>query len=137
MDPELFGAYLSAEYWVEETAAAFALKIGIQSQALLSLHAECGVDCSAFLTAYNPGSLMQSVSWNQKAQGRMEADLRRDGFELRQGFGKDPSGAWPGECSVLALGISREAAERSGRAYGQQAIVWTGLDAVPTLVVIG
>jgi hypothetical protein len=42
----------------------------------------------------------------------------------------------PGEASVLVLGMSRNEAERVGRAFGQLAIVWSGETAVPELVVL-
>jgi hypothetical protein len=38
---------------------------------------------------------------------------------------------------VLVLGIPRDAAKFVGRTYGQKAIVWSGLDAVPSLVTVG
>ena len=136
MDQQLLDAYLSAEYRVEEVPVPFALRVGCGSEALRALHVTCGVSCSAFLTAYNPGSRPQSEAWNRAAQDRMEADLAREGFALRRGVGLDPSGEWPGEASVLALGVPREAAELIGRRYGQNAVVWSDVGGIPELLVL-
>ena len=136
MDRRLLDAYLSTEFSVEEVPNPFLLRVGSCSSALLALHAECGVTCSAFLTAYNPGSRPHSDDWNRAAQERVEAELTQGGFALRRGMGRDPSGAWPGEPSVLALGIPRDEAERIGRRYGQNAILWSDVDAVPQLLVL-
>lgn len=136
MDQQLLDAYLSAEYWVEEVPVPFALRVGFGSEALRALHVECGVSCSAFLTAYNPGSRPHSDTWNRHAQDRMEADLTREGFALRRGVGRDPLGVWPREPSVLALGIPRDNVEVIGRRYGQNAVVWNGTGGIPELVVL-
>ena len=134
VDQQLLDAYLSAEYWVEEVPVPFALRVGFGSEALRALHVECGVSCSAFLTAYNPGSRPHSDAWNRAAQDRMEADLICEGFALRRGVGQDPLGVWPGEPSVLALGIPRDRAEVIGRRYGQNAVVWSDAGGIPELL---
>ena len=50
------------------------------------------------------------------------------------GIGVAPPGHWPGEPSVLALGISRDTAARLGNEYRQNAIVWIGADRIPVLI---
>ena len=50
------------------------------------------------------------------------------------GVGKHPSNNWPGEGSVLVLGLDLEAAKSLGRHYEQHAFVWAAGDGLPELV---
>ena len=79
-----------------------------------SVSPELGVGCSAYLTAWNPGSEPTAQAMNQAAQARLEADLEAAGYPILRGMGVDPAGSWPGEPSVLVLGISRTEAHRLG-----------------------
>ena len=135
-DNSLLAAYVAAHYKVTGTPTPFVLRVGQNSAELASVYLANGVNCSAFLTAFNPNSVPQPEVINRALQERLETELTAIGFTLLAGFGEDPSGAWPGEPSVLVLGISRSEAERVGRAFGQLAIVWSGETAVPELVVL-
>jgi len=135
-DKDLLAAYLATHYKVTGTPRPFILRVGQRSAELASVHIANGVSCSAFITAWNPRSVSQSEGINRAAQGRLEAELAAIGLTLLAGFGEDPSGAWPGEPSVLVLGIARSEAKQIGRAFGQRAIVWSGETAVPELLVL-
>jgi hypothetical protein len=133
---DLLAAYAAAHYKVSGAPTPFVLRIGHRSAELASVHLANGVRCSAFLTGWNPHSVPQPENINRVAQERLQRALVAMGFTLLDGFGEDPSGAWPGEPSVLVLGISRSEAERVGRAFSQLAIVWSGESAVPELVAL-
>ena len=67
----------------------------------------------------------------------------RLGRELRglypiviEGAGADPTGAWPPEKSYFSLGVDLETARVLGRRYQQDAVVWTGKDAIPKLILL-
>jgi hypothetical protein len=79
---------------------------------------------------------MASQAENETAQAELERLLTRDGFIVWRGRGIDPSGDWPGEDSVLVLGISKDVSIDFGRQYRQNAIVWLGEDATPELVLL-
>jgi hypothetical protein len=49
-------------------------------------------------------------------------------------IGQHPSSTWPGEMSVLVLGMDLEAAKSLSRHYEQHAFVWVAGDGVPELV---
>jgi hypothetical protein len=49
-------------------------------------------------------------------------------------MGKHPSNNWPGDVSVLVLGLDLEAAKSLARHYEQHAFVWVTGDGVPELV---
>lgn len=130
----LLAAYLAAHYKVSGTARPFVLRVGHRSAELAAVHLAHGVNCSAFITAWNPGSVARSEAINRASQTRLESELAAGGATLLPGIGEDPSGVWPGERSVLAIGISRSDAERVGRKFGQRAIVWSGESAIPELI---
>ena len=65
---------------------------------------------------------------------RLLATLRAAGHEVLEGWGRDPTGAWPAERSVLVLGLGEEHARRLAAAFGQHALLHAGADAVPRLV---
>ena len=136
VEERLLAAYSRTHFRVTGVAAPFDLQIGRYSEELASLHAVSSVSTSSFITAWNPRSVKQDARWNQEAQARLETELRALGVSMVAGIGEDPCGQWEGEPSVLVLGISRLEAERIGRSYGQNAIVWCGKDAVPELLVL-
>ena len=136
VDPATIAAYAATHYVVNGIEPGFVLRAGQLSAELKALHQQTGVACSAFLTAWNPGSRRRANEINQAAQCELEATLRAAALPLFAGVGVDPNGNWPGEQSVLVLGIGRERAERLGRHYGQIAILWIGADAVPEVVLL-
>ena len=128
---DLLATYLAAHYKVTGTAKPFVLRVGHRSAELASVHRANGANCSAFITAWNPQSVVRSEAENRASQKRLESELTAIGVRLVAGTGADPAGVWPGEPSVLAVGISRSEAERVGRKFGQRAIVWRDESAIP------
>lgn len=113
------------------------LTIGSVSPSLRSLHERYGVGSSAFITAWNPASVPLAQDENDRRQAELKLAVEAAGYALLPGIGEDPSGHWPGERSTLVLGISREDAIALGVRFGQIAIVWSDVDAVPVLVLCG
>jgi hypothetical protein len=133
-DEDVLAAYLAAHYKVTGTASPFVLRVGRRSAELASVHLANRANCSAFITAWNPQSVARSQADNCASQKRLESELGELGVTLIAGVGMDPAGVWPDEPSVLAVGISRNEAERVGRRFGQRAIVWNGESAIPELI---
>lgn len=132
---ELVAAYEKTEFRVLEPRA-FTLRIGMTSEELKAVYVELGVSKAAFLTAWNPLSQEMSPEANDRAQALLVRKLALDGFVTWNGLGLDPSGDWPGEDSVFVPGISLEQAKTLGCQFHQNAIVWTGEDATPQLVLL-
>ena len=132
----LIAAYRATHYCVNGVSPPFLLRIDERNTDLAACHRSRAVDCSAFLTAWNPGSQPLSDEENQGAQDRLRSVLEARGFALLEGLGVDPTGQWAGEESFLVLGIAREAACEVGREFRQHGIVWAGPDAVPHLVML-
>jgi len=130
---ELRARYHAADYLVGG-GGAFVLKVDCASSALLALHRRHGVDCSTFLTAFNPRSERRSFAANERAQRELESLLAQRGYHCVPGRGVDPAGRWPDEPSVLALGMPAGEAAALARQFDQNAALVMAADAVPRLV---
>jgi len=141
ISPELLQAYRETSYIVEseETGGAegrFVLSIGIASLPLMSLYRRHGVNCAAFVTAFNPHSRRATNARNHAMQARLRSWTQHHGYFFLQGVGRHPDGTWPGEPSLLVLGMTRAQARETGREYGQAGIVWCDHDAIPRLILL-
>ncbi|MFM0221514.1 DUF3293 domain-containing protein [Paraburkholderia dipogonis] len=132
---ETIQAYLETCYRVHGDTPT-TLKIGETSPTLATLHKAHHTDCSAFITACNPFSQNASDEFNAAKQQALANELKELGLTFVDGIGQHPSNSWPGETSFLVLGLALEAAKTLGTRYGQNAIVWSGADAKPQLVLL-
>jgi hypothetical protein len=133
MDDELIQAYKETHYTVKD-AVSFVLHIGVVSEALLVCHKRHRVDCSAFITAWNHFSQQLTAQENEERQRALIAEIKGRSLSFLPGVGQHPSNNWPGEQSVLVLGLLLEAAKTLGRRFEQNAVLWTGRDGVPELL---
>jgi hypothetical protein len=132
---ELTKAYAETHYKVTGEVE-LTLRVGEANAGLAALQVKQGCSSSAFITAYNPFSQQLDDTQNQKRQASLSAELQQAGFILFDGIGSHPSGNWPGEPSFLVMGVSLEEASAIGERYEQNAIIWSGADAVPQLVML-
>lgn len=132
--PDTLRAYRETDYRVD-TDPPLTLRIDTPCPGLAALHAREGVDCSAFVTACNPFSQPLADTANAQRQEALAADLRQRGLRFVEGRGQHPVDDW-GEPSYLVLGIDLPTARTLGAAHGQNALVWSGPDAVPRLVLL-
>ncbi|QIM48443.1 DUF3293 domain-containing protein [Pusillimonas sp. DMV24BSW_D] len=128
-------AYRQAEYTIYSTPPCV-LKIGQASTCLLEIYTQYGVDCAAFMTAFNPFGRQFPLAENAGFQERLLDQLQRCGKPVLHAGGIDPDHVWPVEDSVLVPGLGLAQACELGREYDQNAIVWCGPDAVPQLVLL-
>ena len=135
IDSATIAAYRAAHYTVL-APVPFVLQVGGVSSRLADVLAMHGASCAAFLTAWNPFSAIVTEGENSAAQNSLMNDLRQLGIITVQGFGQDPAGTWPGEESLLAIGLSLEQAVHLGSKYKQNAIVWVAIDACPELILL-
>lgn len=134
IDTQVLRAYRETDY-VVSSEPPVTLRIGNHNADLQRLHSRLGVTQSAFLTACNPFSRDVGAEENARRQVALEARLEAAGWRWLDGIGQHPEGGWA-EASFLVLGISREQARALGTAFEQNAIVWTGPDAMPELVLL-
>jgi hypothetical protein len=133
ISPELLQAYAETDYIVHHQPP-FTMHIGQACLELKSLMTEHKVLSAAFITAWNPFSQNLPAKENQARQDELKANIKKRGLICIDGIGKHPSNNWPGEVSVLALGLDLEAAKSLARHYEQHAFVWAAGDGLPELV---
>lgn len=134
IDPATIQAYRETHYIVEgETPMT--LRVDQRNEALATLHEAADVESSAFVTAWNPYSRKCDDETNTNRQNALADELKALGLRFVPGVGRHPSSEWA-EPSFLVLGVSLEAAKDLGTRYEQNAIVWSGAEAVPALVLL-
>jgi len=106
------------------------------SAPLAALHRALGVASSAFITAANPFSLRCDDDANARRQQALARDVAKMGLRTIEAAGEHPANGWPAEPSFLVPGLSLEDARALGEKYEQNAVVWSGADAVPRLVLL-
>lgn len=123
MDEQLIQAYQAPDYRIAGKVK-FSLRIDEPS-------ADCDAEMdahncmtAAFLTAWNPYSHPTGKDENIAAQEQLAQNLSAVSVAILSGEGVDPTGAWPPEPSLLAIGITRDQAVSLARKYQQNAFVW-------------
>ena len=132
---ETINAYQTTVYRVLGTKP-FDLHIGQRSQELNDFSLNYDSTNSAFLTAFNPGSIMRSEAVNKNAQKKLESFLTEQTISFCGGMAIDSLGIWPDELGVLAFGISLEEANAIGSKFGQNGIVWIDKNFTPQLILL-
>ena len=134
--PDKVRAYLATGYRLGHAAQDIVLTIGKRSDHLAALFAVKGVNCGAFLTAYNPRGALQPEPANQLAHAQLATQLEQLGHAVIEGSGSEEGTDWAAEESYFALGMALEPAKAMGTHFDQDAIVWVGPAAVPQLILL-
>jgi hypothetical protein len=124
VSPQLIKAYRQASYVVFEDDSEIVLKVGKVSPELVTIMKNNNVNCAAFLTAYNPHSQQLELKENEQSQAKLIGELQSLNINYLLGEGRDDSGKWRAESSVLALGINLQNAEILAEQFKQNAFVW-------------
>lgn len=132
---DLIQAYLETEYRVLGELP-FTIRVGQLGSDLLLIHKRYRVNYSAFVTAWNPYSHLVDNSTNREMQAALGDKLRKRCLHFIEGIGQHPSNKWPGEDSYLVLGLTLEDAKDLGMQLEQNAIVWSGSDGIPQLILL-
>lgn len=133
---DLIASYRAADYRAGAGSAAVILHIDQYSESLSQLLAASGQQCAVFITACNPHSQPQSLAANQEAHAYLRDELKYLTDQIIEGTSSDPTGTWPPEQSLLALGVDLDKSKALGRQLGQNAVVWAGADAIPRLILL-
>lgn len=134
--PEKIANYRATEYRVGKAGSVFTMRIDVRSDELRRLYETTGQACAVFITAFNPFGTIQSDEANQAAHARLVDHICSLTPQVVAGEGADPSGDWPAELSILALGIDYPTARLLGVDAHQDAVVWAGQDAIPRLLLL-
>ena len=128
-------AYLETEYRAHGDEP-FTLRVGETCPALAAAHKRHRVDYSAYITACNPFSQILDDEANAERHADLGHELGQRSLASIEGIGQHPSNQWCGEASYLIFGLTLEAAKTLGTRLEQNAIIWTGADAVPQLILL-
>lgn len=135
LDRELIAAYRATRYRVR-APAPFDLTVDRHSPALEVLMRAEGVSGAAFVTAWNPRGVEQPLEANRARQDGLRKALHASGLRFVEGFGAHADDGSRGEESLLVLGPDRPDACALGVQLEQNAVLWSGPDAVPRLVLL-
>ncbi len=135
IDPDMVRAYLETNYVVRGEPSVI-LRVGNACPELAAIHRSHHVDCSAFLTAFNPFSQPLDEQENDRRHEVLIQELKLRSLPVLEGYGSHPDNGWPPEASVLVAGLSLEASKSLGARLEQNAIVWSAADAVPQLILL-
>lgn len=120
-------AYAATDYVVLVTPELH-VRIGEDlPRELTALMAERGCRTAAIVTAWNPYSRQLPPEDNHRRQLQLHDDLGAAGIEWLPAEGRDPTGAWQAEASVLAFGLDAGQARELMARYQQHAIVWLAI----------
>lgn len=114
------------------------LRVGRESAELAELYAHFSCSSAAFLTAANPGGVKKPDTFNRLVEQRLTNTLKALSLPLVPGIGldADPTSDWPGERSLLAMGISRQCAIDVAHQFAQLVIVWCPPSRIPELLML-
>jgi hypothetical protein len=121
MKHPLEAAYIATTYTAVTPEGFLALRIGESNAALDTLLTTGGVATWAYVTAYNPGSVQVSDEENEAHQRQLREAVQECGYIFYEGAGIGQN--WPGEPSLLILGMTETEAVALGERFGQLAIV--------------
>jgi hypothetical protein len=119
IEQELIDVYHCTLYHVFGTEII--LKIGQHSQFLDTLLNQYHQQDWAFISAYNPGSVVLPEEENSLRHEQLKIALGLYSYFEGEGVGENPP--WKPERSLLVIGISREKAIEIGNRFEQNAIV--------------
>lgn len=118
-------AYEAAWYRIELADGAETLRVGqVVPPRVAAWIASRHKPGAAFVTACNPSGRLVPEEENAEAMARLRALIAARGWPALSGAGGSDRGDWPAEPSLLVALDSMPQAERLGRAFRQNAILW-------------
>lgn len=132
LDRRLVEAYLRTSYAIALSPDP-PVRIGEANPLFEAWLDKQSVASYAFITAWNPRSVLLDPEENERRNDLLEEDLKPLCRFVGLGFGFGDNGHWTGEESCIAFGIAAEEVIRLGRKYDQNAIVWWEKGGLPEL----
>lgn len=132
MDANQELAFRSACYCIADPQGEWLLKPDCHSPQLSRLLARSGHCCASLITAFNPSARPLPAAENVRRHARLRERVESLGLSFLEGENSAADGSWR-ESTLLCLGLKLQDALDLGREFGQLAILYAGLDAVPRL----
>ena len=134
MNPELFEAYKNTTYRVYLPLSEIDIRIGVMNPLLQELLLSNHVESWAFITAYNPYSVMQNADVNTLLNTQLENYLSEKRYVFFKGMGVGDDDSWEPEASFMVMDIRKEDAVKLGKQFKQNAIVVGVIGNAPELI---
>ena len=132
LDAALVQAYRETDYIVH-AQPGFVLRIDTHSAALAAHYTQHGIAQGCVITAWNPQSQPLTQAENQARQTLLEQQLQHAGWHWIRAVAAHPHNGWPAEIGCFVEGMDAASADLWGRQHAQNAVVWCGADATPSL----
>ncbi len=132
---EALEGYESTDYLIKSDPDIL-FKVGEPCEGITKLFARHGVDCGAFITAFNPQGNIVSDEQNQKNHELLTQEIQQRAIPFLTCIGSPASATWPPEIGFFLLGADLSFAKEAGQKFDQDAIVWVPHNAVPQLVLL-
>ena len=132
---ELLDSYTEANYHVYANPS-FILKIGQSSKELRKLLTDLNVKFAALITAFNPYSKELGLIENRLRNKILEGKIKSLALYYIKGDGRCGDSGEVGEESFLVFGLSKKQAINLGMESKQNAIVVSGTNATPSLLLL-
>ena len=135
ISPKLLKEYKAADYYVYDYPP-FILKIGQSSKELRKLLSNLNLEFAAFITAFNPYSNELELFENRLRNKKLEEKIQSLALYYIKGDGRCRDSGEVGEESFLVFGLSKKQAINLGMESKQNAIVVSGTNATPSLLLL-
>lgn len=132
VDERLWEAYRNTIYAVPELGLK--IEIGVPNAALQNYLLANGFRRWAFITAWNPGSVLLDDVQNATRLKLLRQALMHNNYVFFEDYGQGKTGDWPPETSFFILEIDRKTARQFGKNFGQLAIVVGDWNELPELL---
>jgi hypothetical protein len=127
-------AYLATDYVVRIDGRLLVIRPNERSPAVDKALSRFKARSAAFITAFNPYSIMHGNHVNLAAHTQLLAALRSRRRRFVEGIGQGHDKRWPAEKSVLVFGVTCTTAAMLGRRFKQNAIVFVAFGRPAELV---
>lgn len=124
--------YLQATYHIDVFNSP--VLIGFHSDELEAYLEKENASSWAFITAYNPMSVVLNPEENEMRNQKLKGKIAQ--YQFLEGEGRDPSGEWIPERSFLVPNISLENAIGLAKEFEQRAIMYGEKGGVAELIMI-
>lgn len=139
MSDALLAAYRRTQYQATTPLGSLTLRIGEHSALLDELLTTHNAHHWAYITAWNPGSIVLPKPANDQRQRVLQTLLANQGYPFYSGFGypnPEQDSHWAAEASVLVINILPQAARTLAQQFGQWALLSGHHGGIAELVVL-
>lgn len=135
MAADLLDAYRTTRFIAYDEGTPVVARIGEHVPEIDALLRRLDARSGAFITAWNPRSIVQPRALNDAAAARLAQRVTAEGFHAlpHRGVSADP--AWQAEEGLLVLDIDFDYAIRMATDFGQNAITAVALGEAAVLLV--